>query len=157
MPSELDLRDIHLPDPISWWPPAPGWWLLLFAMLLLFGVVFCLLKHRHKKHHAPSALALLELTQIQNEFAAHKESKQLITSLSALLRRLAVSRYPRRDCAALTGEKWLRFLDDTNPNEMFSEGVGRLLIEAPYRPIELDQAQSDALIILSRNWIEAQG
>ena len=26
--TQLDLRDIHLPEAIGWWPPAIGWWLL---------------------------------------------------------------------------------------------------------------------------------
>ena len=29
------LRDIHLPEPISWWPLAPGWWLLIIIALAL--------------------------------------------------------------------------------------------------------------------------
>lgn len=36
-PPELPLRDIHLPEAVSWWPPAIGWWLLA---LLMAGVVF---------------------------------------------------------------------------------------------------------------------
>ena len=24
-----DLRDVHMPDPISWWPPAFGWWMIM--------------------------------------------------------------------------------------------------------------------------------
>jgi hypothetical protein len=33
------LRDWHLPDPIQWWPPAPGWWIsaAVFLALLLLG------------------------------------------------------------------------------------------------------------------------
>lgn len=29
------LRDIRGLDPVSWWPPGPGWWLLTGALLIL--------------------------------------------------------------------------------------------------------------------------
>ena len=32
----LPLRDLHLPDAIGWWPPAPGWW-VLFVLALAAG------------------------------------------------------------------------------------------------------------------------
>ena len=31
------LRDIRLPDPVGWWPPAPGWW--IFGGLIVAAVV----------------------------------------------------------------------------------------------------------------------
>ena len=33
--NQPELRDIHLPDPLSWWPPAIGWWLLVIGSLAL--------------------------------------------------------------------------------------------------------------------------
>ena len=29
---QLPLRDIHLPEAVSWWPPAYGWWLLVVLL-----------------------------------------------------------------------------------------------------------------------------
>ena len=37
-PQQIPLRDLHLPEAISWWPLAPGWWLLI-----AFAVAACLL------------------------------------------------------------------------------------------------------------------
>ncbi|MGH8222486.1 MAG: DUF4381 family protein, partial [Woeseiaceae bacterium] len=28
-PQQIPLRDLHLPEAVGWWPPAPGWWLLI--------------------------------------------------------------------------------------------------------------------------------
>ena len=34
-----ELRDIHLPEAVGYWPLAPGWWLLLVSALVLAGLI----------------------------------------------------------------------------------------------------------------------
>ena len=52
------LRDIHLPEAVALWPPAPGWWLLIVVLLIsCLGIgVFLRLRRRSLKR-----AALLEL------------------------------------------------------------------------------------------------
>ena len=58
------LRDYHLPEPISWWPPAPGWWLL--ASLAVAALAVLLLWRRERRLSLSSGrLASRELSRLR--------------------------------------------------------------------------------------------
>ncbi|MBF0191196.1 MAG: DUF4381 domain-containing protein [Magnetococcales bacterium] len=155
----LPLRDIHLPDPISWWPPAWGWWAATLTLLLLLASGL-LLRYRAKRHRLRAA-ALAELSRIRQGYALHQDPRLLATELSALLRRVSLLRHPRHEVAGLSGEAWLTFLDrgwqDRRVQDHkwqgspFSQGEGRALISAPFEPDPLINAE--ALLELCKNWI----
>lgn len=143
----LSLRDIHLPDPISWWPPAIGWWLLLaLAILIVVGLVWLI---RRWRRVTPIKLALRELDALATDSTASPADQ--LRRLSMLLRRVALSLYPRHEVAGLTGEDWLRWLDHTLSEPRFSQGAGRALIDAPYRPTPPEAI--DDLVALTRDWL----
>ncbi|MBL4711699.1 MAG: DUF4381 domain-containing protein [Gammaproteobacteria bacterium] len=35
----LNLKDIHLPEPILWWPLAPGWWMVIALLFVAVGLL----------------------------------------------------------------------------------------------------------------------
>jgi LPXTG-motif cell wall-anchored protein len=144
------LRGYHLPDAVSWWPPAPGWWLLAGLLVLAAGVAAWLFVRRRRRRAALRA-ALAELDALTGELAA-LDPADFARRLSRLLRRYALTRYPRREVAGLTGEAWLRFLDTHGDAQVFTRGRGRLLQEAPYRP-SADAAALRDLAAVSRDWI----
>ncbi|HEC17036.1 MAG TPA: DUF4381 domain-containing protein [Sedimenticola sp.] len=151
----LPLRDIHLPEPVSWWPPAPGWWGLLALILLLAGLLF--LGRRLYRRGRLRRAARKALARLQAQYREHKDNRRLAADLSILLRRIALSQFPREDVAGLTGADWLGFLDQglakTHRQGGFSNGPGRVLAQAPYRPGTAVDA--GALLELCAAWIEA--
>jgi hypothetical protein len=153
-PAELPLRDIQLPAPVSWWPPAPGWWAL--AGLLLGGALLALvLRYRHARaRRTLRALALAQLQALRRRHQAQPDPQGLVRALSELLRRICLSLYPRRESAALTGEAWLALLDQTLGDGRFSQGPGRALLDAPYRPAA-PQVDAETLLALSEEWVRA--
>ena len=152
--AQLPLRDIHLPEPVSWWPPAPGWWLLLGVVLI--AVVFYWYWQRRKMQRKLSAfnLAREELANIRQQFLLEDDPVESVRKLSILLRRLSISLFPREEAAGLTGEVWLQFLDQPMTKKVFTEGKGRLLIDAPYRPT-VEKVEVEMLLSLCDEWIDA--
>ena len=152
-PDALPLRDIHLPAAVGWWPPAPGWWGLAVLCLLLILTILIWNKVRRRGRLKKQCLTLLR--QLTERFKHKGDEQQLIADLSILLRRVAISAYPRQKVAALTGNEWLRFLDktltDDGTGKVFSEGAGRVLLEAPYNPD--CRVDCNALTGLIRQWI----
>ena len=145
------LRDIHLPPPVSWWPPAPGWWGLALVLLALIGGLIWWWRRRPKSNQAVGQSARAELARIEERFKQTGDAAQLAAELSILLRRVALSQDDPARVAALTGEAWLAYLDQTGGGEGFRHGPGRVLISAPYqRHVELE---AEALIALVRQWV----
>tara|TARA_R110000782_G_scaffold15189_2_gene44558 strand:+ start:39 stop:539 length:501 start_codon:yes stop_codon:yes gene_type:complete len=154
-PASLPLRDIHLPDAVSWWPLAPGWWALV--MLLVITVLLTGYLIRRYRNHKISALFLAkqELERIKTDFNINQDKSNLVKELSELIRRLSISILPRQESAGLTGAEWLRFLDQYSDKNEFDNGIGRVLIEAPYQADP--EFNSDELIQLISAWIETVG
>jgi hypothetical protein len=146
------LKDIHLPPAVSWWPPAPGWWLL--GLVMLGGVAWAVVRLRRRTtmpNLRREALAALE--QAEADWRSHQDGSRLAAELSTLLRRVAISLYPGTDVAGMTGVDWLRWLDERLGGHDFEKGSGRLLLEAGYRPTA-DIDDPEALIALTRRWLE---
>lgn len=154
--STLNLRDIHLPDPISWWPIAPGWWLLIITVFIMAVIVFLSRKIYRSKQLKRDIHA--ELAVIKQQFQQTQNRSQLAKSLSILLRRASISFYPAKDIAGLTGESWLAYLDNTNANPIqdkkFQSETGQTLLTAPYLPenstLDFD---TQGLIKLCESWL----
>ncbi|MGZ8250146.1 DUF4381 domain-containing protein [Methylomagnum sp.] len=149
MEQQLPLRDIHLPESVGWWPPAIGWWLLLILVpLLIVGLVWVI---RRLRRVSPVKLARRELDALRAD--ASLDPAEKLRRLSILLRRTALSIHPRDEVASLTGEAWLRWLDSGLGEPRFSRGVGRWLVDVPYRPTP--PTDLDELLDLCRDWLNA--
>ncbi len=140
--SQIPLRDLHLPEPVSGWPPAPGWWFL--AAMLMLGLVWLLVWYiRHRAFTAARRHALRSLETYSTEYVKHGNAVLLGKQLSELLRRTMLAYAPRAEVAGLTGEAWLEWLDRDLDRSHFVEGDGRPLIDWPYRGAELTVDRSD--------------
>ncbi|MBT7575711.1 MAG: DUF4381 domain-containing protein [Methylococcales bacterium] len=150
MPSNpLAIRDIHLPDPIIWWPPAFGWWLALLLTITVILLMFWSYKKITRKTAVKSARHLLSQIQMKKDW----DDPRKLTALSALLRRTAISVYPPEQVASLTGQAWLEFLDRPFKEKKFSSIQGQQLINNPYqRTINSDLKP---LFEFSEQWLTA--
>lgn len=122
-PTQLPLRDVHLPPPPPWWPPAPGWWWVIGAVLAILGVLGWLAWRRHARRRRWQL-------QFDRELAAADSASGRVAAMSGLLRRAARRIEPGAD--TLRDEAWLRLLDGRK-GQAFSAGPGRLLLEGGFR------------------------
>ncbi|GIZ12101.1 DUF4381 domain-containing protein [Pseudomonas sp. NCCP-436] len=128
------------PQPIPWWPPAPGWWLLALILPLMGWGLWRLARYwRNRPRRAPreQALdslrlaALDELAQLSKPYDGAAAGPWL-QQLNGLLKRLCRQRYPDAGSHVLSNRAWLAFLDSRCP----AAGLTRwmVLVEGAYRP-----------------------
>lgn len=155
-PDLSQLKDIHLPAPVSWWPPAPGWWgLLLLSIILIATGVWLYRRHQANRWRS---YALNECSQIKkllgNETDQTSVQQQAAQQISALLRRVALTRFPRNEVASLSGQDWIDFLTQSvNHKTELPAATAQTLLYAPYsQHSEHDISQ---LLNFAEHWIKA--
>lgn len=127
-----NLREIVVPEPPPFWPPAPGVWIVLgVAAALTLIVCWRLYAAWIRNAYRRAGLALLQ-------------DAKTIHELSVLLKRVALAAFPREEVASLYGQDWVAFLGRTCPGRDFTE-----LLKA-----ERDTRAPEPLFDASRNWIK---
>ena len=85
------LRDIHLPEPVGWWPPAPGWWIVALVLLLLifFTTRYLIARHRQRQFRRQAKHLL---TQCWATYQQQADDHQFLETLFTIMRRVHLSR-----------------------------------------------------------------
>jgi len=152
-PSQIPLRDIHLPEPIAWWPPAFGWWVFAAGALMLSAAL--LIRYARQRRHRAAYGAL---DAVVAKLRGGGDPAECAQEVSTILRRFAMtmSDEPSR-VAGLAGERWLRYLDGSWDRQAFHAGAGRCLLCSPYEPAgRVRPEDAMELCALSRSWVKAQ-
>lgn len=102
------LKDIHLPPEIGYWPPSFGWWIVLVALLLAITFLFVNVYTRWKKGKAKRQ-ALAHLKTIS------EQSDQWHIELNTLLKRAALSYFEAGNVASLHSDTWTNFMASRLP------------------------------------------
>jgi hypothetical protein len=146
------LRDIHLPAPVSFWPLAPGWWLVI-AAILVTGLAITLFMRARRR--SLKRAALRELDGIARTFRADADARAVANAISALLRRVALARHPRREVASLHGADWSRFLLESCHGVGLDEAILRDLTTFVYAGPHAtdDSSRVEVWIDGTRRWI----
>jgi hypothetical protein len=111
------LRDIHLPDPISIWPLAVGWWILLTIIMLLTTTIVWGIK-RHLANKKRQLMIDYELDKVFADYKLQGDFQAYLQALSELLKRAAISLRKDKHVAAYSGKEWQQYIIQyTSPNQ----------------------------------------
>lgn len=148
------LQDIEGLDAIGWWPLAIGWWILMgVGIFIICGIAYFIASRiafkRSWKNDTFQKLAILEKN------LSDATARETALALSDYLRRIALRRFSRKECAGLTGEAWLNWLTKHDPKNFEWGKKGNLLVEVPYAPLtsRLSTHQIKDLIHAVREWV----
>ncbi|PFG07826.1 DUF4381 domain-containing protein [Marinobacter sp. LV10MA510-1] len=129
------LRDIHLPESSGWWPPAPGWWLLAAVGSVCLVLAVRGWRHWQRRNRRWQAVQR-ELTALRAQLQSQTQTQNSpawFSQLNALLKRAARDSYPQQPVAALSGNEWVAFLQQSSDNAVEAELVNTL-VNACWQP-----------------------
>jgi hypothetical protein len=115
-----NLKDVHLPDAIGYWPLAVGWYVVIgLCLLLIFGTTIFVIQYRRKTK--AQRLAIKRLKEIEVSYRDAMDASATAYQLNMLLKQVSFAYFPRAAIAPLFGEPWLQFLGEPEWGKQLSE------------------------------------
>ena len=156
-PSSLqNLNDIVLPEIAGWWPLASGWYYLIgLLLIILVWLIYTSIKRWTNDRYRRTALHQLQLLAQDLDKAGKRESA--LRQIPILLKRTALTAYPRRQLASLTGKRWHDFLNSKVSTPSFTESSCNLLDNISYSVGNLDTVNEEAtseLLKACKHWLK---
>jgi hypothetical protein len=166
------LADIHLPEPVSFWPPAPGWWVLaiLLLLLILWTSRKSFIASRRRKI---KARALAELQKCYDNYANHtadisasneanesdRQKLRYVNETNSVLKRVALVHFPDSAVAGLGGPEWVSFIRNTGESGLLTAEITEAISHGRFQTtLEIDV---DTMNNFAAQWIaslyDAQG
>jgi len=135
------------PEAVGLWPPAPGW----YAVAVLVVIALAWIGWKGIQRWRANAYRR-EALRLINRIG----TKGSLVELPEIMKRTALSAFPRSEVASLSGEAWLAFLDDTLRTTEFSDGPGRRLADLAFSidgGESLSEEERRELLGLARRWL----
>ncbi len=149
------LRDIDGLDEVSWWPPSLGVSLIIILafLLLIISVILYLKKRAWNLSWKGEIFRRLDQMQYNVE---QNNARDFAIELSEILRRIAMHKYSREDCASLIGNKWLVWLQKHDPAGFNWPKYGVILTKDVFasRDKNFDISSLVKLILATKNWVK---
>ena len=134
------LAEPQEPLAVSMTPQTAGWTVMAFTLVVL-AASFSWRWYRRWRANAYRRSALADLSACGDD----------PVEIATILRCTALAAWPREDVASLTGTDWLEFLDRTGGDGEFGEGIGKIILSAPYQ--SQPEASAPDLHALASRWI----
>ncbi|MES5047036.1 DUF4381 domain-containing protein [Rhizobium nepotum] len=148
------MRDIAMPPQVSWIPQTWGWSVLAGALLIMLAVIGTrwILRYRANAYRREAVALVNVIEERLRDPAARREG---LRDIAEILKRTALAAWPRSEVASLSGNAWIRFLEEHDDDGRMLQ---RLVDDFEYRGAGLDaDLPSDVcseLVVAARNWIE---
>ena len=152
-PDISQLKEIALPEPVSYLPQTWGW-VVLLAVLVIGLLAVGAWRYWRWRRDLYRREALQRLTELELAFPG---DAQVLRELPELLKRVALSMPGGVPAASLHGEAWQAFLQQRSREPLptdFAQQLAQLAYAPPAHVQTLASARGPLLLRQARHWVE---
>lgn len=100
------LRDVHMPEQLGWWPLAYGWWVLIVCIVIaIISSIVCVVRHKRRNYYRKQALE--QLQRCYSDWQSQQDTVSYLQAVNAILKRSTLHIGGASTLVKLTGQRWV--------------------------------------------------